>query len=407
MCDMAERAWKQEKAVAKQKQKKLGWKKEEEAAATGAKDKRKNPSQQRIDQYVKDAKAPDRSRAGRAETFAGLVLVWHYHRLLRQCDVEHDSHIEQLRKHYGPGMDCGNGYTSIRPAAYYEALWLACLRYLAQRLEIHEVTLLGLSARWIDLPKVVGTRMPMHYRLDPRIVMNANPETVKNTCERRTEILNARLMADGRSRHLAKGPRYWPTSTGEKPGGSGGNAPGERSTAPAHTHWTTQQLREPKGRPDNPTYIQMIVFDHLLDYVPDQHEKIRGQSGRGGGGGRGGLHPEGAKDGTHNPVQDLSDRMQQLMLGVTEAAQANPERSIRHHTLPMGPTSSTTTTTNTPTKRDRQAPPLDLPCDDTAQGESSKRARTAQDVPAAAAGGGRGSSDQGDKAEKGDTVMQD
>lgn len=217
----------------------------------------------RVDAYLNNQAEPDRSRAGRAETLMGLVVIWVYQCLIRNTVLAHHQEIERLRAKHGPGIDCGNGYTAIRPTVYYDQLWQACIEYTVRLLEIHELILLLINTRWITSERARDRLVPRAVRMNPLCVAKAHQETVKKTLARRDENIRHRVMRDAHigttKPSLTQKPTRLPDTAGKTFIGNEGRPVSSKDD------WTAQHILTPVGRPDNPTYAQMILFDHTLD----------------------------------------------------------------------------------------------------------------------------------------------
>ena len=261
--------------------------------------------------YLSQQNEPDRSRPGRAETLMGLVVIWVYQCLMRHTALAHHKKIEQLRGEFGSGIDCGNGYVAVRPAAYYDQLWKASIEYTTRLLEIHELILLLLNARWVVGSLARGQLIPSGVRLDPRSVAKAHPETVKRTVDRRAENLRHRIVRDAseteQGSDLSKGPLRIPDTTGER------FICGSDKALDPKDDWTSRRILIHAGRPDNPTYAQMILFDHTIDLA-------------------GSL---GAVD--RKEMQRLSQRFRTMVVRANEQNLAHPNWGLQHHMAPGAP----------------------------------------------------------------------
>lgn len=229
-----------------------------------------------------------------------MTVIPAYHTLIRSIVVTHDRRIDALRHKHGQGLQCGNGYV-VRPASYYDELWHICIDYLAQMLELHELTLLVLNSRWLDLRKALGRMESAETRISDKNVQHAHPQTVQSVLERREEELMRRVSMDGRGELLLQGPQRWPSSEGHFDG--------------SQSAWFDQPVEGHPDRPDAPTYHQMVLFDQLIDYTPAQHEQ-------------------------HGKSEDeemvlLTERTLRMAVDAANHAASDPQHSSRHHQLPM------------------------------------------------------------------------
>lgn len=309
-------------------------------------------------------KEPDRSRAGRAETLMGLVAMPSYYALLRKAAMTQDEDIDRIRVRYGPGVNCGNGFCNVRPAAYYDELWDASIKYLTTLLEIHELIILLLHSRWLDAHKARDHMMPAAYRLDRRYVEHATGTVVRNTMDHRKKTLNERLAVDGRVGHLMRGPERWSDANGrftERPAEESGGGAGA---------WVHQPVKgqECTGRPDAPPYLQMILFDHLIEYTPMKHEAKVGA--------------EKARD---EDIMNLIHRTGRMEVHSAKQAELDPTGAARNHQLPFdtladNPDDGSVSSVPKKHHRDGAASRAAVPLPSPGNGQgASKRARPSQD----------------------------
>lgn len=282
-------------------------------------------SKQKMEKMIADREVemsqPDRTKPGRAETLMVLSAMRAYYGLLQASIAHHDAAIEAIRMRYGPGVNCGNGFDSVRPATYYEELWQAGLEYTTATLEIHEMTLLLIHGRWLDTDKLRSRLVAVQTRLCPEAIANANGLTVDRAVSQRTKALRRRMAVDGRYSILSKGlqrcpdrqARFASCKTEEKPGVLG---TASVSTRPG---WLLERVRHKKTktawRADAPTYEEMILFDHLMDYVPLQHE-------------------------ADQAMKALVARTQAMTVHTAAEAARDPEAAEIQHAMPTGQTAT-------------------------------------------------------------------
>ncbi len=272
-------------------------------------------SQQKLAKVIADREAemdqPDRSKPGRAETLMVLSAMRAYYGLLQASIAHHDANIEALRTRYGSGVNCGNGFDSVRPAAYYEELWQAGLKYTVATLEIHEMTLLLIHGRWVDTDKLRSRLVGAQTRLSSEAIKHANGLTVDRAVSQRTKALRRRMAVDGRYAILSKGLQRCPDREG-------------RFASSCKTEekpkWLLDRVAQHKKaklpcRADAPTYEEMILFDHLTDYVPLQHEADQAMKG-------------------------LVARTQAMTVHAAAEAARDPEAAEIQHAMPTGLTAT-------------------------------------------------------------------
>ncbi len=271
-------------------------------------------SQQKMEKVIadreKELSQPDRSKPGRAETLMVLSAMRAYYGLLQASIAHHDAAIEAIRTRYGPGVNCGNGFDAVRPAQYYEELWQAGLQYTTATLEIHEMTLLLIHGRWVDTDKLRSRLVGAQTRLCSAAINHANGLTVDRAVAQRTKALRRRMAVDGRYSILSKGLAKCPDRDGRFVSSNG--------KTDEKPKWLLERVRGKKGiRSDAPTYEEMILFDHLMDYVPLQHEADQAMKG-------------------------LVARTQAMTVHSAAEAARNPEAAEIQHAMPIGQTASET-----------------------------------------------------------------
>lgn len=277
---------------------------------------------------------PDRSRAGRAETLLVLNAIPAHYENVRQCLETHNRRIEELRVVHGDGVDCGNGYAHVRPAAYYEALWTACIEYTSAILTIHEMAILLAHSRWLDADKARARMLAPGTRaldLDAAAVAGAPEVAVRRVKERRERALRRRMLMDGRGAALMRGLARMVRRDGTLV---------EEGVVISEGGWWLMQpvpTRPYRGeaagtvRPDAPTYMEMILFDTLIDYTPEEHEE-HGVVGSGAGGGADGG--EGGEDLTAE-MNALADRAARMKLSMAREQEVNPDERLAEYDLPL------------------------------------------------------------------------
>lgn len=268
--------------------------------------------------FIEKTTKPDVSRAGRAETILGLTATWLLMCMQRQALLQYHENLEQLRKTYGDGVDCGNGYKHVRHIEYYDKLFQLCLEHAVSTLESYEMILILINTRWIIGHKAVCHRVPMGMRLKSKFVANAHPDVVRRTLKRRHDNLNDRVRLDPSTESLCRGFLRLPDTSGSFP--KDGDS----------EDWTVHKLVSFRIRPDCPTYGQMILFDHLID---------------------GTIHTDGGRNGDP-AVDDLTNRMRDMAVRDAKFAKEHPYLALINHELPgnAAPPSTKRDTSDSPDK---------------------------------------------------------
>lgn len=264
---------------------------------------------------------PDRSRAGRAETLLVLSAIPAHYTFVQERIKEHNEKIDRIRERYGRGANCGNGYTNVRPADYYVELWRLCVEYTSALLLTAELTIMLLHSRWLDPEKARHRMLRPGARCEAALVMDASPVAVQRVLERREHSLRRRMMMDGRGPMLSRGLTRVTDREGRPVSGEAGEE--------ALLGWLSERVPtlvanaqgsgvEAVVRPDAPTYMEMILFDTLLDYTPDLHEPQHSTAGH-----------------DHVEMNSLADRMAQMKMNMAREQTVDPDGMLADYDLPL------------------------------------------------------------------------
>ena len=288
-------------------------KKEEEEADQKRMKESKNEDQdgggdddvtRRLKNFADRLSEPDETKEGRAETLLGLTIYWLHNCIIKQLILQFHNSVNAIRKQYGPGVDCGNGFVHVRPAAYYDDLYLLQLWFMTQLLQAYERTLLIVNCRWVNIAKAKSCLLPNNIRLDPTYTANAHSDTVKLTIQRRREYIESRCVLGNQYDQFSKGFVRLPDREGKFDPMLGKSE-----------DWTNELIRSKgqEARPDLPTYKEMILFDHTSDESP----YVQSEGGR-----------------ASDDLDELSKRFNTMMLRAEKIMTEHPSWVMRHHELP-------------------------------------------------------------------------
>jgi hypothetical protein len=264
----------------------------------------------------------DDSYAGVAEYVMTLALMAGYYDMMDAWNHDYNIAVAALRANNEDGNTRG-----IRSQRYYDEFWKLCVKWSARLLEIHEVTILMLNSRWVDVNKAERRMVSQEARTRPDSTANANPDAAHNVSRRHESNMRYQTLILGSER--VKG---LVEQINELP-------------------WMQAQVAEDDKRPGRPTYLQLAVFDIFHEEIPlvengdagasptlcQQEQHMEVDSGSGG------------------LMNDLIERTRQLSLQIGKEKEADPTEAMRAYELPLhrksagdGESTGTMGTRNTP-----------------------------------------------------------
>lgn len=253
----------------------------------------------------------DKSRAGRAEFIMTLSLMGAFLDMLDSWEFRYESRVRKLREEDARQ----NGERSIvvrdmaipiRSREYYVVLWEICIERTAELLEIHEIILLMLNSRWLDVNKIAPRVDVRAHRLATDKV-KWHPRAVEIVMERRRN--NQR-----RQSHIVDHLEEY------------------RYSALRMHPWMADVIPYNGHRHDLPTYMDLALFEEFLRAIPTR-DMIRGGQQQQDSAVIGSAMEEDAAD--DGGIAALVERTKALQVNLVNEHVVDPSRIQSYYNMPV------------------------------------------------------------------------